>query len=123
MKAPPQGRTGLAPGHATARALAQQHVPGNSCHLVYIQGVTGGTCCAPAPSARARYEFGLAPLSLSTTATLSGSHVKSGARFSPSPRFDHRRSGIRRGESESVVRALQSDTMFGGVGVGSFTAT
>ena len=30
-------------------------------------------------SARARYEFGLAPLSLSTTATLSGSHVISGA--------------------------------------------
>ena len=79
VKAPPQGFTGLAPGHATARALAQQHVPGNSCHLVYIQGVTGGTCCAPAPSARARYEFGLAPLSLSTTATLSGSHVISGA--------------------------------------------
>jgi len=30
---------GLAPGHATARALAQQHVPTNGCHLACIQGV------------------------------------------------------------------------------------
>ena len=34
---------------------------------------------SPALSARARYELGLAPLSLSTIATLSGSHVIAGA--------------------------------------------
>jgi len=35
--------SGLAPGHATARALAQQHVPGNGCHLACVQAVSRGT--------------------------------------------------------------------------------
>eukprot|EP00964_Phaeocystis_antarctica_P028633 scaffold16156_cov68-Phaeocystis_antarctica.AAC.3 len=47
-----------APGHATARSLAQQHVPGNICHFVYIQGVTGGTCCAPSSVNRNRSSIG-----------------------------------------------------------------
>jgi hypothetical protein len=71
-----------APGHhATARALAQQHVPGNAngCHLACIQGVPGGSSGAPALSMRARHELGLSPLSLSTITTLSGSHVIAGA--------------------------------------------
>ena len=32
--------TGLAPGHATARAQAQQHVPGNGCHPACVQAVS-----------------------------------------------------------------------------------
>jgi len=47
-----------APGHhATARALAQQHVPGNAngCHLACIQGVPGGSSGAPALSRGAIY--------------------------------------------------------------------
>ena len=79
LRREPKQATGLAPGHATARALAQQHVPGNGCHLACIQGVPGGSSGAPALSARARYELGLSPLSLSTIATLSGSHVIAGA--------------------------------------------
>jgi len=44
-----------------------------------IQGVPGGSSGAPALSARDIYELGLSPLSLSTIATLSGSHVIAGA--------------------------------------------
>ena len=75
----PSHRPTLAPGHATARALAQQQVPANGCHLACIQGVPGGSSGAPALSTRARFELGLSPLSLSTTMTLSGSHVIAGA--------------------------------------------
>ena len=75
----PSHRPTVAPGHATARALAQQQVPGNGFHLACIQGVPDGSSGAPALSARAIYELGLLPLSLSTIATLSGSHVNAGA--------------------------------------------
>ena len=44
-----------------------------------VPAVTGGTSCVPAPSTHARYEFRLAPLSLSTMTTLSGSHSTEGA--------------------------------------------
>ena len=51
----------------------------NGCHLACIQGVPGGSSGAPDLSARDIYELGLSPLSLSTIATLSGSHVIAGA--------------------------------------------
>ena len=35
--------TGLAPGHATARALAQQQAPGNGCRLACVQSVSRDT--------------------------------------------------------------------------------
>jgi len=80
------GCSGVSPSHRPstgschrARALAQQHVPGNGCHLACIQGVPDGSSGAPALSARAIYELGLSPLSSSTIATLSGSHVIAGA--------------------------------------------
>ena len=79
LRREPKPRTGLAPGHATARALAQQQVPANGCHLAFIQGVPGGSSGAPALSTRARYGLRLSPLSLSTIVTLSGSHVIAGA--------------------------------------------
>jgi len=64
LRREPKQATGLAPGHATARALAQQHVPGNGCHLACIQGVPGGSSGAPVLSARDIYELGLSPLSV-----------------------------------------------------------
>jgi hypothetical protein len=76
--------TGLAPGHATARALHSLNNTSRAtygCHLAYVcvQTVTGGTCCTPAPSARARYGMSSGChlcCRLSTIATLgdSGSH-------------------------------------------------
>ena len=42
------------------------------------KGYPGAASGAPALSTRARFELGLSPLSLSTTTTLSGSHVIAG---------------------------------------------
>ena len=75
------GRSGVSPshrrstGHALPSAAAQEHVPAKGCHPACIQAVPRGISWLPVPSARARYELVLSPLSLASIVTLSGSHV------------------------------------------------
>ena len=75
------GRSGVSPshrrstGHALPSAAAQEHVPAKGCHPACIQAVPRDISWSPVPSARARSELVLSPLSLASIVTLSGSHV------------------------------------------------
>ena len=62
-------------GHALPSAAAQEHVPAKGCHPACIQAVPRDISWSPVPSARARSELVLSPLSLASIVTLSGSHV------------------------------------------------
>ena len=62
-------------GHALPSAAAQEHVPAKGCHPACVQVVPRGISWSPVPSARARSELGLSPLSLASIVTLSGRHV------------------------------------------------
>ena len=62
-------------GDALPSAAAQEHVPAKGCHPACIQAVPRDISWSPVPSARARYELVLSPLSLASIVTLSGSHV------------------------------------------------
>merc|ERR1711951_7393 len=75
------GRSGVSPSHrrstgdALPSAAAQEHVPAKGCHPACIQAVPRDISWSPVPSARARSELVLSPLSLASIVTLSGSHV------------------------------------------------
>ena len=62
-------------GDALPSAAAQEHVPAKGCHPACIQAVPRDISWSPVPSARARSELVLSPLSLASIVTLSGSHV------------------------------------------------
>ena len=58
---------------ASLRSAA--YVPTKGCHPACVQAVPRDISWSPVPSARARSELGLSPLSLASIVTLSGSHV------------------------------------------------
>ena len=62
-------------GDALPSAAAQEHVPAKGCHPACVQAVPRDISWSPVPSARARSELVLSPLSLASIVTLSGSHV------------------------------------------------
>ena len=62
-------------GHALPSAAAQETVPAKGCHPACVQAVPRDISWSPVPSARARSELVLSPLSLASIVTLSGSHV------------------------------------------------
>merc|ERR1711951_346196 len=75
------GRSGVSPshrrstGHELPSAAAQENVPATGYHPACVQAVPRDISWSPVPSARARSELVLSPLSLASIVTLSGSHV------------------------------------------------